>query len=325
MIWLLSAALAYLFSHSIIPRTISFATYPNEDNGEEHHRQKDRTRPACATSCSNFLVLTGRNGEGRIGEVPPSGEEQDHAAGDTSLYSRGQGTSPAHIARDPWGANSTLSHWCGQMTEHGSAALPGSGHQTPEEEEIRLLNHHTTGACYLKKLSISSHNTRYQPIADHLHDAPIRVRCRTLEVSARGYDAWKERPVSEHEREDARIAAEIQHLIQEHCQVYGSPRMHAVLAERGIHCGRKRVVCGARGRRAPQTTRDLDVLQAITITRSWHPFLQSSGMSVLTTITSRRGNRQDKRFLSILTMLYGCTRPRGMPAHGRLRRQRISR
>lgn len=66
--------------------------------------------------------------------------------------------------------------------------------------------------------------------------------CRTLDISESGYYAWKERPASEHEREDARIAAEIQQIFQEHRQVYGSPRIHAVLAARGIHCGRKRVV-----------------------------------------------------------------------------------
>ena len=66
--------------------------------------------------------------------------------------------------------------------------------------------------------------------------------CRALEVSESGYYAWKERPVSEHEREDARIASEIQQIFQEYRQVYGSPRIHAELAKRGIHCGRKRVV-----------------------------------------------------------------------------------
>lgn len=66
--------------------------------------------------------------------------------------------------------------------------------------------------------------------------------CRALEVSESGYYAWKERPASEHEREDARIAAEIQQIFGEHRQVYGSPRIHAVLRERGIACGRKRVV-----------------------------------------------------------------------------------
>ncbi|MGH2478270.1 MAG: IS3 family transposase [Ktedonobacteraceae bacterium] len=41
---------------------------------------------------------------------------------------------------------------------------------------------------------------------------------------------------------DARLSALIQQLFQEHRQVYGSPRIHAVLAAMGIHVGRKRVV-----------------------------------------------------------------------------------
>lgn len=66
--------------------------------------------------------------------------------------------------------------------------------------------------------------------------------CRTLDVSERGYSAWKERPASEHEREDARIAAEIQQIFHTSHQIYGSPRIHAELAKRGINCERKRVV-----------------------------------------------------------------------------------
>lgn len=66
--------------------------------------------------------------------------------------------------------------------------------------------------------------------------------CHALDVSESGYYAWRERPASEHEREDARIAAEIQQIFQEHRQVYGSPRIHALLKTRGIACGRKRVV-----------------------------------------------------------------------------------
>jgi transposase len=49
------------------------------------------------------------------------------------------GKSQAQIARDLGVADSTLSHWCKQMTEQGSNAFPGSGHQTPQEEEIRHL------------------------------------------------------------------------------------------------------------------------------------------------------------------------------------------
>ena len=68
------------------------------------------------------------------------------------------------------------------------------------------------------------------------------VMCRALDVSESGYYAWKERPASEHEREDARLSALIQQIFADHRQVYGSPRIHAVLAEQGIHVGRKRVV-----------------------------------------------------------------------------------
>jgi len=49
------------------------------------------------------------------------------------------GKSQAQIAQDLGVADSTLSHWWKQMTEQGSNAFPGSGHQTPQEEEIRHL------------------------------------------------------------------------------------------------------------------------------------------------------------------------------------------
>ncbi len=49
------------------------------------------------------------------------------------------GKSQAQIARDLGIADSTLCHWCKQMTEQGKNAFPGSGHQMPQEEEIRQL------------------------------------------------------------------------------------------------------------------------------------------------------------------------------------------
>ena len=66
--------------------------------------------------------------------------------------------------------------------------------------------------------------------------------CKTLEVSQSGYYAWKSREPSQHCREDARLSAEIQQIDLSHRQVYGSPRIHAVLRARGIACSRKRVV-----------------------------------------------------------------------------------
>ena len=48
--------------------------------------------------------------------------------------------------------------------------------------------------------------------------------------------------MSAHQREDARLSAEIQTIFLENRQVYGSPRIHAALQARGMRCGRKRVV-----------------------------------------------------------------------------------
>jgi transposase len=49
------------------------------------------------------------------------------------------GKSMSQIARDLGVADSTLHQWCKQLTEQGEQAFPGSGHQTPEVEEIRHL------------------------------------------------------------------------------------------------------------------------------------------------------------------------------------------
>ena len=49
------------------------------------------------------------------------------------------GKSMAQIARDLGIADSMLHHWCKLLSEQGEQAFPGSGHQTPQEEEIRQL------------------------------------------------------------------------------------------------------------------------------------------------------------------------------------------
>src|SRR5439155_11548735 len=79
-------------------------------------------------------------------------------------------------------------------------------------------------------------------MAEHSHQYSITLLCQALEVSESGYYAWKNRKVSQHCREDARLSAQIQQIFLDHRQVYGSPRIHALLKARGIHCSRKRVV-----------------------------------------------------------------------------------
>lgn len=56
-----------------------------------------------------------------------------------------------------------------------------------------------------------------------------------------GFYAWKKRPMSSRKREDGTLTKQIVEIFQAHRGVYGSPRIHAALAERGIRIGRKRV------------------------------------------------------------------------------------
>src|SRR6266496_472243 len=82
---------------------------------------------------------------------------------------------------------------------------------------------------------------KFQFIAEQSQQYSITLLCKALEVSESGYYAWKGRKASQHCREDAKLAAEIQQIFLDHRQVYGSPRIHAVLKARGMVCSRKRV------------------------------------------------------------------------------------
>jgi putative transposase len=107
------------------------------------------------------------------------------------------------------------------------------------------MNSYVRSAISEKKRWASSRaasGCRFPFIAEHCQQYPITVLCKTLEVSQSGYSAWSTREPSQQCREDARLSATIQQIFLEHRQVYGSPRMHAALKARGIHCSRKRVV-----------------------------------------------------------------------------------
>jgi transposase InsO family protein len=82
---------------------------------------------------------------------------------------------------------------------------------------------------------------KYPFIAEHRQEYPITTMCRVLEVSASGYYAWCKRELSQHARSDAQLAEQVKTAFQANRCVYGSPRVHAELQARGIHCARKRV------------------------------------------------------------------------------------
>jgi putative transposase len=75
----------------------------------------------------------------------------------------------------------------------------------------------------------------------------VAAMCRTLDVSPSGYYAWRKRPLSPRARVDVELTAEIQAIHRESRGTYGAPRVHAELAARSIHVGRKRVARLMRG------------------------------------------------------------------------------
>jgi len=69
----------------------------------------------------------------------------------------------------------------------------------------------------------------------------IGTLCEVLGVSRSGYYAWRRRPRSQREEDNARITETIRTLHAESRGTYGSPRVYAALRRRGIACGRHRV------------------------------------------------------------------------------------
>jgi putative transposase len=71
---------------------------------------------------------------------------------------------------------------------------------------------------------------------------PVRVMCRLLQVSASGFYAWRDRPLSARRRADIGLSARIHEIYRRSKGRYGSPNIHAELADdHDVHVGRKRV------------------------------------------------------------------------------------
>ncbi len=71
---------------------------------------------------------------------------------------------------------------------------------------------------------------------------PVGVMCRLLRVSRSGFYAWDERPRSARALQDIALTARIEAIHRRSKGVYGSPMIHAELADDyGIRMGRKRV------------------------------------------------------------------------------------
>ena len=71
---------------------------------------------------------------------------------------------------------------------------------------------------------------------------PVRLMCRLLGVSASGFYAWDERPLSKRALADIALSVKIRAIHRGSRECYGVPRIHAELADDyGIYVGKKRV------------------------------------------------------------------------------------
>ena len=89
---------------------------------------------------------------------------------------------------------------------------------------------------------------RFAFIAAEKAAFPVRLLCRTLQVSRAGFYAWQTRAPASHVGADERLGLEIAAIHAESRQRYGSPRIHAELVDRGCRTSRKRVARLMRGR-----------------------------------------------------------------------------
>jgi putative transposase len=70
---------------------------------------------------------------------------------------------------------------------------------------------------------------------------PLPLMSRMLDVAISGYYAWRERPLSRHDRDELRLELEIKAADRRTKQTYGAERLQCDLAEHGIRVGVSRI------------------------------------------------------------------------------------
>ncbi len=103
---------------------------------------------------------------------------------------------------------------------------------------------------------------RFKFIEDNRGILPVGRLCGIMDVSPRGYRAWRSRPISQRQRGDMVLLAHIREQHRLSLASYGRPRMTEELKELGLNVGHRRVgrlmrqnaICVVRTRKHKVTT-----------------------------------------------------------------------
>jgi len=82
---------------------------------------------------------------------------------------------------------------------------------------------------------------RFAFVDEHRHQVPVERLCRIMDVTSRGYRAWRSRPISQRQRDDLVLLAHIREQHRLCLGSYGRPRMTEELKELGLNVGHRRV------------------------------------------------------------------------------------
>ena len=98
---------------------------------------------------------------------------------------------------------------------------------------------------------------RFQFIADHQEEFPVKRMCKELSVSSSGYYAWRKRPASAREMANQELVEKIEAVYLDSYETYGSPRIYHELKAQGVACSENRVarLMRLRGLQAKQSRR----------------------------------------------------------------------
>lgn len=76
---------------------------------------------------------------------------------------------------------------------------------------------------------------RYGQIEQQRQRYPVSLMCRVLKVSESGYHAWRQRPPTDRQQQNARLETEILAAHRRTRETYGAERLHDELNDHGIH------------------------------------------------------------------------------------------